>query len=88
MFSATLARLASKYSERTTTGYRFLQLWPDPQLVYTCAYYAFPGATLEQAQVAKLDYVCRKVQLQPGERAWKRAAAGAALALHMAKTME
>src|SRR5229473_2314765 len=62
----------------------FYQLWLDPQLVYTCAYYASPGATLEQAQVAKLDYVCRKVQLQPGERVVEAGCGWGALALHMA----
>src|SRR6266404_7936856 len=63
----------------------FYQLWLDPQLVYTCAYYASPDATLEQAQVAKLDYVCRRVQLQPGERVVEAGCGWGALALHMAK---
>jgi len=63
----------------------FYQLWLDPQLIYTCAYYPSPGATLEQAQAAKLDYVCRKVQLQPGERVVDAGCGWGALALHMAK---
>jgi cyclopropane-fatty-acyl-phospholipid synthase len=63
----------------------FYRLWLDPQLVYTCAYYPSPGATLEQAQTAKLDYVCRKVQLQPGERVVEAGCGWGALALHMAK---
>ena len=63
----------------------FYRLWLDPQLVYTCAYYPSPGATLEQAQVAKLDYVCRKVQLQPGERVVDAGCGWGALALHMAR---
>jgi cyclopropane-fatty-acyl-phospholipid synthase len=63
----------------------FYRLWLDPQLVYTCAYYPSPNATLEQAQTAKLDYVCRKVQLQPGERAVEAGCGWGALALHMAK---
>jgi cyclopropane-fatty-acyl-phospholipid synthase len=63
----------------------FYRLWLDPQLVYTCAYYPSPGATLEQAQAAKLDYVCRKVQLQPGERVVEAGCGWGALALHMAK---
>jgi len=63
----------------------FYRLWLDPQLVYTCAYYPSPSATLEQAQVAKLDYVCRKVQLQPGERIVDAGCGWGALALHMAK---
>jgi cyclopropane-fatty-acyl-phospholipid synthase len=63
----------------------FYQLWLDPQLIYTCAYYPSPDATLEQAQVAKLDYVCRKVRLQPGERVVEAGCGWGALALHMAK---
>jgi len=49
-------------------GNDFYKLWLDPQLVYTCAYYPSPSATLAEAQEAKLDYVCRKLQLQPGDR--------------------
>jgi cyclopropane-fatty-acyl-phospholipid synthase len=64
----------------------FYRLWLDPQLVYTCAYYSSPNATLEQAQTAKLDYVCRKVQLQPAERVVEAGCGWGALALHMAKT--
>jgi cyclopropane-fatty-acyl-phospholipid synthase len=64
----------------------FYRLWLDSQLVYTCAYYPSPGATLEEAQAAKLDYVCRKVQLQPGERVVEAGCGWGALALHMART--
>jgi len=63
----------------------FYRLWLDPQLIYTCAYYPSPDATLEQAQVAKLDYVCRKVRLQPGERVVEAGCGWGALALHMAR---
>jgi cyclopropane-fatty-acyl-phospholipid synthase len=63
----------------------FFRLWLDPQLVYTCAYFPSPDATLEQAQLAKLDYVCRKMQLQPGERVVEAGCGWGALALHMAK---
>ena len=63
----------------------FYKLWLDPQLVYTCAYFATPSATLEEAQIAKLDYVCRKLQLQPGERVVDAGCGWGALAIHMAK---
>lgn len=46
----------------------FYALFLCPEMVYTCAYYPTPEATLEEAQVAKLDIVCRKLRLQPGER--------------------
>ncbi|MDO9094239.1 MAG: class I SAM-dependent methyltransferase [Rubrivivax sp.] len=46
----------------------FFALFLDPRRVYSCAYYAAPGMTLAQAQEAKLDLVCRKLQLAPGQR--------------------
>jgi len=63
----------------------FYKLWLDPQLVYTCAYFPTPSATLEQAQLAKMDYVCRKLQLQSGEKVIEAGCGWGALALHMAK---
>src|SRR6266550_4311275 len=55
------------------------------EIIYTCAYYPSSAATLEQAQVAKLDYVCRKLRLQPGERVVDAGCGWGALALHMAQ---
>jgi cyclopropane-fatty-acyl-phospholipid synthase len=46
----------------------FYALFLDPLMVYTCAYYRTPDASLAQAQEDKLDLVCRKLRLQPGER--------------------
>jgi cyclopropane-fatty-acyl-phospholipid synthase len=46
----------------------FYALWLDPLRVYSCAYYAQPTLTLAQAQQAKLDLVCRKLQLEAGQR--------------------
>jgi len=46
----------------------FYALWLDPRRVYSCAYYNAPGMTLAQAQEAKLDHICRKLMLRPGER--------------------
>ncbi len=45
----------------------FYALFLDPLMVYTCAYYRDPDGKLEQAQRDKLDLVCRKLELQPGE---------------------
>src|SRR5262249_27063040 len=45
----------------------FYALFLDPLMVYTCAYYRDPDGKLEQAQQAKLDHVCRKLDLRPGE---------------------
>jgi cyclopropane-fatty-acyl-phospholipid synthase len=49
-------------------GNDFYALWLDRDYTqYTCAYYPEPAATLEQAQAAKLELVCRKLRLAPGE---------------------
>jgi cyclopropane-fatty-acyl-phospholipid synthase len=46
----------------------FYALWLDPRRVYSCAYYRDPEMTLAQAQEAKLEHICRKLMLRPGER--------------------
>lgn len=46
----------------------FYALWLDPRRVYSCAYYKKPDYTIAQAQEAKLDHICRKLALKPGER--------------------
>jgi cyclopropane-fatty-acyl-phospholipid synthase len=63
----------------------FYKLWLDSRLVYTCAYFPSDSATLEEAQLAKMDHVCRKVQLQPGEKVVDAGCGWGALALHMAR---
>ena len=46
----------------------FFALWLDPLRVYSCAYFERSELNLAQAQQAKLDLVCRKLQLAPGQR--------------------
>jgi cyclopropane-fatty-acyl-phospholipid synthase len=46
----------------------FYALWLDPRRVYSCAYFRDPSMSLAQAQEAKLDHICRKLMLKPGER--------------------
>ena len=46
----------------------FYALWLDPRRVYSCAYFRTPELSLAEAQEAKLDHICRKLMLQPGER--------------------
>lgn len=46
----------------------FYQLWLDPQMVYSCAYFENGDEDLASAQLAKLRHLCRKLRLQPGER--------------------
>ncbi len=46
----------------------FYAVWLDPQRVYSCAYFRDPDMSLAQAQEAKLDHICRKLMLRPGDR--------------------
>lgn len=46
----------------------FYRLWLDKNMVYSCAYFPAPDATLDEAQEAKLDLICRKLCLKPGDR--------------------
>ena len=46
----------------------FYALWLDAERVYSCAYFESPDDSLDQAQRNKLEHICRKLRLQPGER--------------------
>ena len=46
----------------------FYRLWLDEGRVYSCAYFTSPDESLDQAQRNKLDHICRKLRLRPGER--------------------
>jgi cyclopropane-fatty-acyl-phospholipid synthase len=46
----------------------FYRLWLDSRMVYSCAYFRTEDASLDAAQEAKLDHICRKLRLAPGER--------------------
>ena len=67
------------------TSNEFYSLWLDAELLYTCAYFEAPGDTLEAAQRRKLDYICRKLRLRPGERFLDIGCGWGALVMHAAK---
>jgi cyclopropane-fatty-acyl-phospholipid synthase len=46
----------------------FYALWLDSRMIYSCAYFPTGTEDLETAQTAKLQHLCRKLRLQPGER--------------------
>jgi cyclopropane-fatty-acyl-phospholipid synthase len=66
-------------------GNDFYRLWLDERMLYTCAYYESAGASLAEAQVAKLDHVCRKLRLEPGQTVIEAGCGWGALAMHMAE---
>jgi len=67
-------RLHSKGRDRQAVTYHydvsndFYRLWLDDNMVYSCAYFRAAEDDLDTAQEHKLDYICRKLRLEPGER--------------------
>jgi len=67
-------------------GNEFYSLWLDRDYTqYTCAYYPTPDATLEAAQQAKLELVCRKLALKPGETVLEAGSGWGGLARYFAR---
>jgi len=63
----------------------FYALWLDRAMVYSCAYFERPDADLDSAQEAKLEHICRKLNLQPGERFLDIGCGWGALVIHAAR---
>jgi cyclopropane-fatty-acyl-phospholipid synthase len=64
----------------------FYRLWLDREAhQYTCAYFADPAMTIEQAQQAKMHHVCRKLQLKAGETVVEAGSGWGGFALFMAE---
>jgi cyclopropane-fatty-acyl-phospholipid synthase len=66
-------------------GDDFYRLWLDGEMLYSGAYFADAAMTLEDAQRAKLHYVCRKLWLRPGETVVEVGGGWGALALLLAR---
>jgi len=81
----------SKAENREAIGFHydvsndFYRLWLDERMVYSCAYFERAGMTLEAAQDAKLEHICRKLQLAPGERMLDVGCGWGALVMHAAR---
>jgi cyclopropane-fatty-acyl-phospholipid synthase len=63
----------------------FYALWLDQHMVYSCAYFASVDEDLDRAQTRKLDYLCRKLRLQPGQRLLDLGCGWGGLAIHAAQ---
>jgi len=81
----TLKRSREHIHHHYDIGNAFYRLWLDDQMQYTCAYFPHPGASLEEAQTAKLDHVCRKLRLRAGDTVVEAGCGWGGLALHMAR---
>jgi cyclopropane-fatty-acyl-phospholipid synthase len=66
-------------------GNDLFELFLDPAMVYSCAYFESPDASLADAQTAKLDRICRALDLRPGERLLEIGTGWGALAIHAAR---
>ena len=93
---ARILRLALKYrnsrrgSRRNVArhydlGNDFYRLWLDPNLQYSCAYYTDPARSLAEAQIAKMDHVCRKLRLREGQTLLETGCGWGGFALHAAR---
>ena len=65
-------------------GNDIFQAMLDPSMSYSCAYW-HNAETLEQAQINKLDLICRKLELQPGDRLLEIGCGWGGLAYHAAR---
>ncbi len=63
----------------------FYRLWLDPEMVYSCAYFHDESQSLTDAQIDKLDILCRKLRLQPGQTLLDIGCGWGALAIHAAR---
>ncbi|MGC1388533.1 MAG: cyclopropane-fatty-acyl-phospholipid synthase family protein [Steroidobacteraceae bacterium] len=80
----TLAGSRNNIHRHYDLGNDFYALWLGETMAYTCAYYPTAQATLDQAQVAKMDHVCRKLRLTAADSVVEAGCGWGSLALHIA----
>ncbi|MGP0054816.1 MAG: class I SAM-dependent methyltransferase [Steroidobacteraceae bacterium] len=80
----TLAGSRNNIHRHYDLGNDFYALWLGETMAYTCAYYPTAQTTLDQAQVAKMDHVCRKLQLTAADSVVEAGCGWGSLALHIA----
>jgi cyclopropane-fatty-acyl-phospholipid synthase len=80
----TLAVSRDNIHRHYDLGNEFYALWLGETMAYTCAYYPSAAASLEQAQIAKMDHVCRKLRIGPADSVVEAGCGWGSLALHIA----
>jgi cyclopropane-fatty-acyl-phospholipid synthase len=81
----TVSRAKQNIAAHYDLANSFYELWLDAEMQYTCAYFYKPTDTLEDAQRQKMELVCRKLRLKPGEFVVEAGCGWGGLALHMAR---
>ncbi|MEI2385481.1 cyclopropane-fatty-acyl-phospholipid synthase family protein [Breoghania sp. JC706] len=82
----TIARSRENISFAYDIGNEFYEILLGKGMIYTCAYFTSPNETLEQAQHNKLELVCRKLCLQPGEHIADLGCGWGGFLIHAAQT--
>ncbi len=95
--SAPLRGLAHRLNRNTRAGSRrniaahydlgneFYRLWLDETLMYSCAYFERPESTLLEASAAKLERICRKLDLAPADHVLEIGTGWGGFALYAAR---
>ena len=97
VLSSPLQKLAHVLNRNTRTGSRrniaahydlgndFYELWLDPKMMYSCAYFETPDTSLDDAATMKLDRICRKLELSPGDSLVEIGTGWGGFAIHAAQ---
>jgi len=85
--AAALGRHSQRQDKEAVTyhydvGNDFYEAWLDERMVYSCAYFRTGNESLEEAQVGKLDHVCRKLRLTSDDRLLDIGCGWGAMVLH------
>jgi cyclopropane-fatty-acyl-phospholipid synthase len=80
----TLLRDRRAVRHHYDVGNEFFKLFLDPSMTYSCAYFSGGATTLEEAQEAKLELVCKKLKLRPDERVLDVGCGWGSFAIHAA----
>jgi cyclopropane-fatty-acyl-phospholipid synthase len=81
----TLSGSRRNIREHYDLGNGFYQLFLDPQMAYSCAYFLREDDTLETAQTQKFDLICRKLRIEPGDRVLEIGCGWGSFALYAAR---
>jgi cyclopropane-fatty-acyl-phospholipid synthase len=80
----TLAGSRDNIHQHYDLGNEFYSLWLGETMAYTCAYYPSDEATLDEAQFAKMEHVCRKLRVSAGDTVVEAGCGWGGMALHIA----